>query len=80
MRTDDVHEHVPERFLDAIGVTVAIARHLRLAVVRRMARDYVDQFISAEPRTNRIATERNWGDGKEGAQSSGLRSGADRRK
>src|SRR5437660_10985368 len=50
MRTDDVHEHVPERFLHAIGMTLAIARYLRLAVVRRMARDHVDQFFFAGPR------------------------------
>ena len=50
MRTDDVHEHVPECFLDTIGVTAAVAQHLRLAVVRRMARDHVDQFFFAGPR------------------------------
>src|SRR5207245_4625248 len=50
MRTDDIHEHVPECFLDTIGVTAAVAQHLRLAVVRRMARDHVDQFFFAGPR------------------------------
>jgi hypothetical protein len=34
MRADDVHEHVPERFLNAIGVTVAVTYDLRFAVVR----------------------------------------------
>ena len=29
MRANDVHEHVSERFLDAIGVAVAVARHGR---------------------------------------------------
>src|ERR1700736_7032815 len=41
MRTDDVHEHVSERFLDAIGVTAAVRRNLGFAIVGRMARDYV---------------------------------------
>jgi hypothetical protein len=50
MRTDDVHEHVSERFLHAIGVTVAIARYLRLPVVRRMACDHIDQFLFTRAR------------------------------
>src|SRR5438105_7613770 len=50
MRTNDVHEHIPERFLDAIGVTEAVARHLRFTIIRRMARDHVDQFLFARPR------------------------------
>ena len=50
MRTDDVHEHVAERFLDATGVAAAVAHHLRLAVVRRMTGDHVDQLFFASPR------------------------------
>ena len=29
MRADDVHEHVAERFLHAVGMTAAVAHHLR---------------------------------------------------
>ena len=50
MRTNNVHEHVPQRLLHAIGVAAAVTDHLWLTIVRRMARDHVDQFISAGPR------------------------------
>src|SRR5467141_1005399 len=50
MRTDDVHKHVPERFLHAVSMTAAIAQNLRPAVVRRVTRDHVDQFSFAGPR------------------------------
>src|SRR5256885_6869882 len=56
MRTDDVHEHVSEGFLDAISVTVTVTRYLRFPVVGGMARDHVDQFISAGPRQIRNRT------------------------
>src|SRR5437870_3024981 len=50
VRADDVHEHVAERFLDAIGVAAAVSDHLRFAVVRRMARDHVEDFFFAGAR------------------------------
>src|SRR5438128_9807674 len=56
VRTNNVHEHVAERFLHAIGMTLAIPRYLRLTVVRRMARNHVDQFFFARPRQIRTRT------------------------
>ena len=50
VRTDDVHEHVAECFLHAIGVTAPIRCHLRRAVVWRMTRDYVDEFLLSRAR------------------------------
>ena len=50
MRTDDVHEHVAERFLDATGVAASVAHHLRLALIRRMIGDHVDQLFFTRPR------------------------------
>src|SRR5437660_3681666 len=56
MRADDVHEHVPERFLDAIGVAMAIASDLWFAVVRRVAGDHIKDFLFARARQVRDRT------------------------
>src|SRR5438045_2914460 len=44
MRTNNIHEHVPESFLDAIGVAVAVS-NLWFAIVRRVTRDYIENFF-----------------------------------
>ena len=56
MRTDNVHEHVAERFLHAIGVAAAVGRYLRRTIVSRMARDYIDQFLFSRARQIRDRT------------------------
>src|SRR5947209_2842070 len=45
MRADDVHEHVSERFLDAIGVAVTVPGDLRFAIVRRVTRVYIENLF-----------------------------------
>src|ERR671937_37379 len=45
MRTDDVHEHVAERFLDATGVAAPISDDLSFTVARCVARDHVEDFF-----------------------------------
>ena len=47
MGADDVHEHVAEGFLDAIGVAAAVAGDLWFAVVWDVARDDVEDFFFA---------------------------------
>ena len=47
MRTNYVHEHVPKRFLDTIGVAVAVSSNLRFAVVRRVTYDHIEDFFLA---------------------------------
>ena len=44
MRTDDVHEHVAERFLYPIGVAGTVRSRLRIAFVRKIARHDIDQL------------------------------------
>ena len=50
MRANDVHEHAPERFLNAVGVAGAVPGNLRFAVIRGMARDHIENFFFARPR------------------------------
>ena len=50
MRADDVHEHVPDHFLHPICVGMPIAACVRLAFVRGMARDDIDQFLLSRAR------------------------------
>src|ERR1700693_1230797 len=48
--TDDVHEHVPQCFLDAIGVALTVAGNLsrdRRTIVRNMICDHVENFFLA---------------------------------
>ena len=50
MRTNDVHEHIAERLLDAISMAVAVSGNLRLAVVWHVTRDYIQNFFFTRPR------------------------------
>ena len=47
MRAGDVHEHVAERFGHALGVGAAVGLSGRIAFVRRVVRDDVDQVLVA---------------------------------
>src|SRR5262249_26906769 len=47
MRADDVHEHVPERFLHAIGVTAAVSDNPWFAIVWCVTRNHVENFFFA---------------------------------
>ena len=49
-RTHDVHEHVTEGFLHALGMAAPIRRHLRSTIVLRMVADDVNQLLLARPR------------------------------
>src|SRR5207237_4787818 len=56
MRADNVHEHVPERFLDAVSVAAPVSGDLRFAVVWRVTRDHIQNFFFAGPRQIRDRT------------------------
>src|SRR5438105_7003958 len=41
-RANYAHEHVAQGYFDPISVGVAFAQHLRISLVRRMARNHID--------------------------------------
>src|SRR5690349_21619114 len=45
MGAGDVHEHVPERFGHAFGMSPAVRHPRRLTLVRRVVCDHVDQLL-----------------------------------
>jgi hypothetical protein len=57
MRADDIHEHVAKHFLHAVRMGVPVAEGVRLAFVRGVAGNDVDQFLLRRARC-RSATGR----------------------
>ena len=50
MGTDDVHEHITERFFHPLCVGVAAGYDFRAAFARGIARDHIDQFFFSRSR------------------------------
>ena len=56
MRADDIHEHVPKRFLDTICVATPIAGDLGFTVIWCVTRDHIENFFFAGAREIRHRT------------------------